>query len=274
MPEGKRVSTMKSETLRKPIALFYGILCHSLFVVAVGVMIYEMYFGMSRSWGALRSPWNWISNAALLLQFPIVHSLLLSRAGRFVLNRLAPRNFASALSTTNYVIIASIQTFLLFGFWSSSGAIWWQARGALFPVMVLLYASGWLLLVKSMFDAGITLQTGSLGWWSVLRNKPPAYPGLRTGGLFRIIRQPIYASFAITLWTVPTWTPDQLFLASGLTVYCLIGPLFKEARFRRLFGREFEDYRVRHPYWFPWPRPARLENASERNPKTGRIFYL
>jgi 2-polyprenyl-6-hydroxyphenyl methylase/3-demethylubiquinone-9 3-methyltransferase len=79
-----------------------------------------------------------------------------------------------------------------------------------------------------------------------------------TRGLFRVCRQPIYVSFAITLWTVPVWTPDQFVLAAVLSAYCLAGPLLKEARFTRLFGQEFVSYRARHPYWFPFPRPARL----------------
>jgi len=56
-------------------------------------------------------------------------------------------------------------------------------------------------------------------------------------GLFRVTRQPIYVSFALTLWTVPTWTPDQLVIAVVLTAYCLFAPLFKEARYRRIMAR-------------------------------------
>ena len=76
-------------------------------------------------------------------------------------------------------------------------------------------------------------------------------------GLFRLCRQPIYVSFALTLWTVPSWTPDQLAVAVALTLYCVLGPLFKEARFRRSFGTEFARYRANVPYWLPGPRPSR-----------------
>jgi ubiquinone biosynthesis O-methyltransferase len=241
---------------RRFLALAYGLLCHGLFAFAVSVMIYEMAFGLSRSWGDLPAPWRWIGNGLLLLQFPLAHSFLLSGRGRAVLRALAPAGLGSDLSTTSYVIVASLQIFLLFGFWSPSGIIWWQAEGWMLAVMIALYTAGWSLLLKSMFDAGITLQTGALGWWAVFRNTRPAYPPMPTRGLFRVCRQPIYVSFAITLWTVPVWTPDQFVLAIVLSAYCLTGPLLKEARFMRLFGREFEAYRARHPYWFPFPRPA------------------
>jgi len=243
---------------RRFLALAYGLLCHGLFAFAVSVMIYEMAFGLSRAHGILHGPWRWIGNGLLLLQFPLAHSFLLSGRGRALLRVLAPAGRGADLSTTSYVIVASLQIFLLFGFWSPSGIIWWQAEGWMLVMMIALYTAGWLLLLKSMFDAGITLQTGALGWWAVYRNTRPAYPPMPTRGLFRVCRQPIYVSFAITLWTVPVWTPDQLVLAVVLSVYCLTGPLLKEARFTQLFGREFEVYRARQPYWFPFPRPPKL----------------
>jgi protein-S-isoprenylcysteine O-methyltransferase Ste14 len=76
-----------------------------------------------------------------------------------------------------------------------------------------------------------------------------------TTGLFRIVRQPIYVAFALTLWTVPTWTPDHLALAVVLTANCLIGPLSKERRFRLRFGQNLLAYANKVPYWLPWPRP-------------------
>ena len=105
-----------------------------------------------------------------------------------------------------------------------------------------------------MADAGLSLQTGSLGWIALLRGIKPVYPKMPETGLFRLTRQPIYVAFALTLWTVPTWTPDQLVVALVLTAYCLIGPLFKEARFRRIHGASFEKYARSVPYWLPLPR--------------------
>ena len=81
-----------------------------------------------------------------------------------------------------------------------------------------------------------------------------------TTGLFRIVRQPIYVAFALTLWTVPTWTPDQLAVALVLTTYCLVGPLLKERRFKRRFGQIFVAYANCVPYWLPWPRPPIRRN--------------
>lgn len=239
------------------VALSYGVVCHVSFAVGVGTMMLAMFFGMSRSLGTVPVPWNWIANAALLIQFPVLHSLLLTGRGRRVMARMAPRGSGSTLSTTTFATIAALQVFALFAFWSPTGVIWWQAHGLALVVMTALYGLSWLLLGKSMADAGLGLQTGSLGWLALLRDRRAVYPPMPVTGLFRLTRQPIYVSFTLTLWTVPTWTPDQLVLALTLTGYCLVAPRFKEARFRRTYGSAFDCYARHVPYWLPWPKNPR-----------------
>lgn len=109
------------------IAITCGIACHTLFVIGVGAMMAAMFFGMSRCLGRLASPWGGLADAALLFQFPVVHSALLSRPGRRWMSRLAPSGLGGRLSTTTYATIASVQVGLLFALWTPSRIIWWQA---------------------------------------------------------------------------------------------------------------------------------------------------
>ena len=233
------------------VAIVWGVACHTLFAVAVLSMISAMWFGMSRSLGAVHSPWLWLANVALLVQFPLVHSLLLTERGRRTLAGLAPFRTGASLSTTTYAIIASLQLICLFGLWTPSGIVWWQANGALLWLIGAAYAASWILLIKASGDAGAEVQSGLLGWASLMRGVKPQYPDMPTRGTFRLVRQPIYVSFALTTWTVPTWTPDQLLLASVLTTYCIAGPIAKERRFARMFGSDWQAYRDRTPYWLP-----------------------
>ena len=238
----------------KAVALVWGLLCHVSFIVGVAIMIWCLYHGMQTGLGKLDGAWRWIANAALLLQFPLLHSFLLTQAGRRWLKRLAPAGLGEPLSSTTYVLISSLQVMLLFGLWSPSGIVWWRAEGWAGVVLTMLYTVTWLLVLKSIIDASFGLHSGSLGWRAVWKNEKPSYPPMPAHGLFRYCRQPIYAAFALTVWTVPVWTPDQLFVVVTLTAYCLVGPLFKEQRFSKMYQTEFEDYRRRVPYWLPRPR--------------------
>jgi len=236
---------------RIALAYAYGITCHLIFAAAVLAMIVAMFFGMNRSFGTLAAPWAWVANAALILQFPLMHSLLLTKRGGAALSKLAPGRHGGTLGTTTYAIIASLQLLALFTLWTPSGTIWWQASGTPFWLICAAYAASWLLLIKASYDAGAEVQSGALGWMSLAQNIKPKFPDMPTTGLFRVIRQPIYVSFALTTWTVPVWTPDQLFLAISLTAYCLLAPIMKERRFKQRYGDRFEAYRSKVPYAVP-----------------------
>lgn len=266
----KRLTVLLGGALSPPkgvrriaLAITYGALCHAVFGLAVIAMIASMYYGLSKSWGRIDWPWGLFVNAFLLAQFPLAHSLLLTPRGRHLLTKLPLGRYAGSLSTTTYAIIASTQLLALFTLWTPSGIIWWEAKGATLWLITLCYGASWLLLIKASFDAGPEVQSGALGWLSVLAAKAPVYPDMPQTGLFRVIRQPIYLAFALTLWTVPLWTPDQLVLALTYSAYCLLAPRFKEQRFSRLYGSRFEQYRDHVPYILP--RPYRRNGNALRN---------
>ncbi|MHA7850416.1 methyltransferase family protein [Roseovarius sp.] len=236
---------------RIALAVAYGGVCHAVFAVAVIAMIVAMFFGMSESLGRVPAPWYILANALLILQFPLAHSVLLTARGRAFLARLAPRPYGATLATTTYAIIASAQLAALFILWTPSGIVWWRAEGAAFWVLCTAYAFAWLILIKASYDAGAEVQSGALGWMSLVQKIRPRFPDMPETGLFRVIRQPIYVGFALTLWTVPVWTPDQLALALGYTAYCLLAPRLKERRFAALYGDRFRRYQTRTPYILP-----------------------
>lgn len=225
-------------------------------------MIAAMAFGMSESLGRVHWPWAGLANAALLIQFPLVHSLLLTGPGGRWLARLLPTHGAT-LATTTYAIIASAQLLALFALWTPSGIVWWRAEGVLFWVFTAAYGASWLLLLKASFDAGAEVQSGALGWMSLMARVRPVFPDMPTQGLFRVIRQPIYVAFALTLWTVPVWTPDQLALAISYTAYCLLAPRLKERRFAARYCERFQHYRAAVPYALLRLTPARKPRHAE-----------
>lgn len=247
---------------RVVLALIMGIACHLIFGAAILSMIYAMFFGLSHGLGDVPYPWAIATNLALILQFPLAHSLLLTRRGLSVLSRCVPGAHGATLSTTTYAIIASLQLLALFWLWTPSGIVWWRAEGAALFIVCTAYALSFAFLGKAIFDAGVELQSGALGWLSLLARRAPKFPDMPTLGLFRLIRQPIYLAFACTLWTVPVWTPDQLSLAILWTAYCIAAPVLKERRFAKQFGERFERYRTRVPYMIPSRLPQRHDNAE------------
>ncbi|MDJ0993295.1 MAG: isoprenylcysteine carboxylmethyltransferase family protein [Dinoroseobacter sp.] len=240
-----------STRARITLALVYAAACHGIFALAGLAMLVGLFTGMQTGFGQLTGWTAWVVNILLLAQFPLGHSFFLSNRGRSILCKLAPYGTGKILATTTYATIASLQLLALFTLWSPSGVILWQASGPTLWLLCVAYAVSWVLLTKASFDAGPTVQAGSLGWMALLRNRAPVYPDMPEKGLFRVVRQPIYVSFALVLWCVPVWTPDQLLIATSYTAYCILAPRLKERRFERFYGDRFRAYRARVPYWLP-----------------------
>ena len=160
--------------------------------------------------------------------------------------KLAPKAHAKTLATTTFAIVASIQLLALFVLWTPSGVIWWQAEGFAFAFMCGLYTVSWALLIWASFDAGAEVQSGAWGGCRWLRISKQ-FSGHANARVVSGHTAPIYVSFALTTWTVPVWTPDQLMLALIITGYCLLAPLLKERRFAQRYGAEFEHYKRRVP---------------------------
>ena len=230
------------------LALVFGAVCHAVFAAGVLAMIVAMFFGLSESLGTVPWPWAVLANALLIVQFPLAHSLLLTGRGGRILTRLIPGPHGATLATTTYAFIAAAQLLALFALWTPSGIVWGRAEGAAFWALTAAYATSWLILLKASFDAGTEVQSGALGWMSLLARIRPVFPDMPTQGLFRLIRQPIYLAFSLTLWTPPVWTPDQLALVVSFTAYCVLAPRLKERRFAARYGARFDRYRARVSY--------------------------
>lgn len=232
-------------------ALVWGVVNHALFAVAIAAMVAALYSGLSTARGSLEGSSAWLANALLLAQFPLLHSFLLSARGRPWLARLAPRSVARELAPTTFTILSSLQVLATFALWSPSGAVLWEAHGPALWAMRAVFAASWLLLVVSLTNAGLHIQTGALGWWSVLRGRKPNFGDFPKHGLFRACRQPVYLSFALTLWAGPVYTLDRVVLGVAWTTYCFAAPLHKERRYLAHYGERFARYRAEVPYILP-----------------------
>tara|TARA_A100000164_G_scaffold358062_1_gene369341 strand:+ start:220 stop:978 length:759 start_codon:yes stop_codon:yes gene_type:complete len=236
---------------QKCSAIFYGLLCHGIFLIAGAVMFFTILTGFQFSVGAFEGFSAVVINFILLIQFPAGHSFLLSERGMKVLEIFAPKKYAKILRTTVYATIASIQLILLFSLWTFSGVFIWQIETPVNIFMVMLNLLSWALLSISSIQAGYKVQTGSLGWTALYQGKQPVFPDMPHRGLFSIIRQPIYLSFSLVLWTSPEMSLDLFIVALSYSLYCYFGPMLKERRFQKIYGKRFSEYKQKVPYYMP-----------------------
>lgn len=247
MNEGPRMYTRP----QRLVALGYGLTTHALFGGAVFLMAASLYHGLHLGRGLLTGWRAVVGNGLLALQFPLIHSFLLRSRGRTWLKRMAPLNLGGPLATTTFAGIASLQLILCFGLWSPLGPPLWSPPPSVHLLFTGAYAISWILLLRSMHEAGLSLQTGSLGWRAIWQNRRPVFPPLPRQGLHGVIRQPIYVSFTLIVWTAPAFTPEKIGLALLWTGYCVAGSWMKERRMARIYGEPFHAYQQQVPFWLP-----------------------
>ena len=159
--------------------------------------------------------------------------------------------------------MAAVQVLLLFGLWAPLDDTVSTISGMQARLAQVGFVAGWLLLLRAMAEAGLGVQTGATGWLALWRGGPPRYPrGFPDSGLHGLCRHPIYAAFALILWTGPHWSLDRLLLAVPLTLYCILGPRRKEARYLARYGQAYAEYAAQTPPFLPRPSLEALHGAA------------
>lgn len=242
-------------TARRARALVWGSVTHGAFAVAVGTMAFALHEGLHVLPWRMELPFALLTDLALIVQFPVLHSLLLTREARPAwLRRALLGGEGDPLATTRFVLVSALQLLLAFLAWQPLGTASWRVeRGAALVLNEVLFAASWGLLVWAMHGAGMAVQSGSLGWTSLWRGAHPRFPAFRPSGLYRLTRHPIYVAFTLVLWTAPTWTLDRVLLATAWTAYGVLGARRKEARLHARHGEHYREYAARTPFWIPLP---------------------
>jgi protein-S-isoprenylcysteine O-methyltransferase Ste14 len=106
--------------------------------------------------------------------------------------------------------------------------------------------------ISALFLLVAVLQTDVLsfaGLRQLVEEEKPAK--LVTGGLYRLVRHPLYTFSLLTLWFSPAMTVNSFIVYMSLTLYILIGIIFEERKLIREFGEEYANYRSVTPMLIP-----------------------
>lgn len=183
------------------------------------------------------------------ISFGAIHSLL---ARESVKARLRPlfgpwyRLAYNGLSVAHIGLVWAVGWLALADAGAFSLAGW--ARNLLLAVEI----AGWLLMAVAL--AGYDL--GRLGGTSQIRNHRQGVvvaedEALRTDGLHRFVRHPIYSAGFLILWG-RVGNEFELATAVWGSLYLAIGALFEEHWLLNLYGAAYADYRRRVPAFVPW----------------------
>lgn len=188
------------------------------------------------------------------LSFALGHSLLATAPARDFLHRHAG---PAARLAYNLIAVGHIVAVVALGHWLLGDHPRFAFPAAIDAIRWALLAAGIAVFAVASRGYDLGRLAGTAQWRAAKegRNLPEDEP-LRTGGLHRHVRHPLYLGGLLLLWGL---VRDPLSLATAVwgSAYLVIGARFEERKLLRLYGEAYRVYRARVPAFLPWRGRAR-----------------
>jgi protein-S-isoprenylcysteine O-methyltransferase Ste14 len=75
---------------------------------------------------------------------------------------------------------------------------------------------------------------------------------LQTGGVYQLVRHPLYLFSLMVIWPLPAMTEAMLGFNIAATIYFTFGSLLEERRLVAIFGQDYITYQQRVPWLIPF----------------------
>lgn len=189
--------------------------------------------------GSIETSWAAaVVDVALVTLFGLQHSLM----ARPWFKRGVTGRMPEAFQRCTYVHMANLALFALIAFWQPIPVELWRiASGG--DLAWVLFALGWIVLFLGAWSFGMGELLGLAQMHRWARGLPPERHRLKTGGMYRWLRHPMYLGVLTVLWATPRMTVGHALLALGLTGYVLIAMRYEERDLRLRFGAGYAQWR-------------------------------
>jgi methanethiol S-methyltransferase len=202
----------------------------------------------------------------LLLLFAVQHTVMARPWFKRRWTRIVP----APAERATFVLAASLVLALVFWLWRPIRGTAWSLSGPGADAVWAAYAAGWVLVAISTFGVSHFDLFGLRQAWLHARRARYSPPSFTERGLYRRIRHPLMAGFAVVFWSAPTMTAGHLLFAVTATGYILAGIAFEEHDLTRSLGETYTSYRARVPALIPRPPLPRRYLRSRQNDETSR----
>jgi len=190
---------------------------------------------------ALSTAWN----VLLFSVFALHHSLFARTGAKQRVKVWVP----AALERAVYTLVASVLFILVSWWWLPVPGSAWRLEGAWRWLGYGIQAAG----VIVTFIGARALDVLDLAGVRQVQTTVPTHGPLETGGLYGLVRHPLYFGWALLVFGAPDMTFTRLVFAVVSTAYLMIGIPFEERSLLDTFGPEYASYQ-RKVRWRIFPR--------------------
>lgn len=192
-----------------------------------------------------------------MLIFALVHSItadkrLKNRIRDYVGTRRYEGFYRITYNLVSIILIAPILLYM-----ALAGEIIWEPPPSLWLIFDVLQLVGIIGLAISLLQVDFGRFAGISQAIAYFQGKPLPLPdeNLQTGGVYQLVRHPLYLFSLLAIWPVYPLTDTMLAFNISATLYFIIGSRMEEKRLLNIFGQEYARYQAQVPWLLPFPRP-------------------
>lgn len=240
-----RTDWLSGPSLKRLLVLGYGVAVYAIFLAT---LLYAAGFvGGVAVPKSIDTGTVWPPSVALCIDLQLLGLFVAQHSGmaRRGFKRVLTGHVPPLMERSTYVLCASLVLILLFAAWQPLPALVWQAVDPRIAAAIHSLATlGWLIVSG-------TFLSGHFEWFGRKRvvlnfaGRVASAIVLRTPGLYRFVRHPLYLGFMLAFWSAPVMTAGHFLFASVMTAYMLLGIWLEERDLLAFFGDQYRRYRAR-----------------------------
>ncbi len=249
--------------MRRIICFVYGMTCYAIFFATFLYLIaflanFMVPKGIDTGVPIATVPAALI-DLGLIALFGFQHSVMARPAFKKRLVTFLPES----VERSTFVLAASLVLIILFWQWRPlPQAVWFIQSPVGQASLWALMLAGFGIVLLSTFIIDHFDLFGLRQVWLGLFSRTYQHPSFRVTYFYKFIRHPIYFGLLLGFWCTPRMTLGHLLLATGMSVYILIGIHFEERDLEMFIGEDYRRYKQRVPMLIPLGKPH--ETIKER----------
>lgn len=178
-------------------------------------------------------------NTLLFTVFALHHSVLARAPLRQMVRRIVPPYLERSL----YTWTASLLFIAVCWLWRPVPGVAYRLEGAWWWLGAVTQAAGMLITLLGSTSLDALDLAGVRQVRDARRGTAPVHRPLRTTGVYRLVRHPIYLGWILLVFGAPTMTATRLAFAVVSSAYLAIAVPFEERGLTDVFGADYRAYR-------------------------------